>query len=149
MMRKLLLALIFFSVPAFGHGFSGWQAQEGDRVRFGVQVNEDCPVSEPAVFEREFANKLALYDLQPQALDPEEPALVITLDCFEDENIGGFPFYMAVSLGWPQSGNFPFLDLVYYYGQQPTPEAVEQHVYRMMTVGIERYIAKMNISVSE
>ena len=148
-MKKLLLPLIFLSVPAFGHGFAGWQAQEGDKVRFAFQVNADCPVVEPAIFEREFVNKLAKHGLKPQALDPNKPALVITLDCFEDGNIGGFPFYMAVSLGWPQSGNFPFLDLVYYYGQQLNPEAVEQQVYRMMTVGIERYIAKVKTSVTE
>ena len=148
-MKKLLLSLLFLSVPAFGHGFSGWQAQEGGRVRFAVQVNEECPVVKPAVFEREFVNRLALYDLKPQALDPEKPGLVITVECFKDESLGGFPFYMAVSLGWPQSNNFPFLDLVYYYGQQPNPQAVEQQVYRMMTVGIERYIAKVNTSVIE
>lgn len=148
-MKKLLLLCLFLSPSALGHGFTGWQALEPDTVRFALQVNEDCPVVEPAIFEREFVKRLALYDLKPQPIDPEKPGLVITVECFNDENLGGFPFYMAVSLGWPQSGNFPFLDLVYYYGQQPNAHAVEQQVYRMMTVGIERYIANVKTSAVE
>lgn len=52
-MKKLLLTLIFFSVPAFGHGFSGWQAQEGDSVRFAVQYSIGLYDHQGRAFERD------------------------------------------------------------------------------------------------
>ena len=148
-MKNTLLSLLFVSLPAFGHGFHTWQTNDYYKVRFAFQVNSDCPAADRSVYEDRFYEELIQHDLEVEKFDPSKSALIVTLDCFEDGNVGGLNFYMSTSLAWPQGEGFPFLDLVYYYGHREDMKEVEGDLYRMMRVGIQRYIQKSAATSSE
>lgn len=141
-MKNILLSLLFVSIPAFGHGFDTWQTEYYDKVRFAFQVNDDCPASDRSVYEERLYQELTKNGLEVEEFDPSKTALIVSLDCFPDGNVGGLNFYMSTSLAWPQGDGFPFLDLVYYYGHREDIDAIESDLYRMMGVGIQRYLQR-------